>query len=138
MLPQITMEQLAIRFNRCSLHEEAEHVANLASDLGEEAVQYLRCAVREGPIREAAEMVGLLSRLDPQCLMVFLPDGDLPSEGAEFLRVKAIEALGRIQEPETVSTLQRFVETKKLFTWAYPQELRIAAMQALEKLDRQW
>ena len=203
MLPQITMEQLAIRFNRCSLNQEAEHVANLASDLGEEAVQYLRRAARGGPIREAAEMVGLLSRLDPQCLMAFLParmkdfsaaaqdrvvrqvaaggairrchilmelldhvdplvmplvideigvtgdrealgrlltiaDGDLPGEGAEFLRVKAIEALGRIQEPETVTTLQRFVETKKLFIWAYPQELRIAAMQALEKLDPQW
>src|SRR5438105_7709310 len=73
MLPQITMEQLAIRFNRCSLNQEAEHVANLASDLGEEAVQYLRRAARGGPIREAAEMVGLLSRLDPQCLMAFLP-----------------------------------------------------------------
>ena len=35
MLPQTTMEQLAIRFNRCSLRDESEHVANLASDLGE-------------------------------------------------------------------------------------------------------
>jgi hypothetical protein len=73
MLPQSTMEQLAICFNRCSLREESEHVANLASDLGEEAVQYLRSTVRGGPVKEAAEMVGLLSRLNPQCLMVFLP-----------------------------------------------------------------
>jgi hypothetical protein len=203
MLPQTTMEQLAIRFNRCSLRDESEHVANLASDLGEEAVQYLRSTVRGGPVREAAEMVGLLSRLDPQSLMVFLPgrmkdfssaaqdrvvrqlsaggaarrchilmelldhvdplamplvideigvsgdrealgrllniaDGDLPTGGAEFLRVKAIEALGRIRAPETLTTLKRIAESKRMFSWAYPQELRIAAMQALEKLDPEW
>jgi hypothetical protein len=203
MLPQTTMEQLAIRFNRCSLRDESEHVANLASDLGEEAVQFLRSTVRGGPVREAAEMVGLLSRLDPQSLMVFLPsrmkdfpaasqdrvarqvsasgavrrchillelldhvdplvmplvideigvtgdrealgrlltiaDGDLPNGAAEFLRVKAIEALGRINAPETLTTLKRIVETKKMFSWSYPQELRIAAMQALEKLDPEW
>lgn len=203
MLPQTTMEQLAIRFNRCSLRDESEHVANLASDLGEEAVQYLRSTVRGGPVKEAAEMVGLLSRLDPQSLMVFLPsrmkdfspaaqdrvvrqvsasgaarrchilmelldhvdplvmplvideigvtgdrealgklltvaDGDLPVGGSEFLRVKAIEALGRIHAPETLTTLKRIVETKKMFSWSYPQELRIAAMQALEKLDPEW
>ena len=203
MLPQTTMEQLAIRFNRCSLRDESEHVANLASDLGEEAVQYLRSTVRGGAVKEAAEMVGLLSRLDPQSLMVFLPsrmkdfspaaqdrvvrqvsasgaarrchilmelldhvdplvmplvideigvtgdrealgklltvaDGDLPVGGSEFLRVKAIEALGRIHAPETLTTLKRIVETKKMFSWGYPHELRIAAMQALEKLDPDW
>jgi len=203
MLPQTTMEQLAIRFNRCGLRDESEHVANLASDLGEEAVQYLRSTVRGGPVKDAAEMVGLLSRLDPQSLMVFLPsrmkdfspaaqdrvvrqvsaggaprrchilmelldhvdplvmplvideigvtgdrealgrlltmaDGDLPNGGAEFLRVKAIEALGRIHAPETLTTLKRIVETKRMFSWTYPHELRIAAMQALEKLDPEW
>ena len=203
MLPQTTMEQLAIRFNRCSLRDESEHVANLAADLGEEAVQYLRSTVRGGPVKEAAEMVGLLSRLDPQSLMVFLPsrmkdfapaaqdrvvrqvsasgaarrchilmelldhvdplvmplvideigvtgdrealgklltvaDGDLPAGGSEFLRVKAIEALGRIHAPETLTTLKRIVETKKMFSWGYPHELRIAAMQALEKLEPEW
>ncbi|HKW65333.1 MAG TPA: hypothetical protein VJN89_22470 [Candidatus Acidoferrum sp.] len=203
MLPQTTMEQLSIRFNRCSLRDESEHVANLASDLGEEAIQYLRSTVRSGPVKEAAEMVGLLSRLDPQSLMVFLParmkdfspaaqdrvvrqvsasgaarrchillelldhvdplvmplvideigvtgdrealgklltiaDGDLPVGGSEFLRVKTIEALGRIHAPETLTTLKRIVETKKMFSWGYPHELRVAAMQALEKLDPEW
>ncbi|HEX2663038.1 MAG TPA: hypothetical protein VHM93_09425 [Candidatus Acidoferrum sp.] len=203
MLPQSTMEQLASRFNRCTLRDESEHVANLASDLGEEAVQSLRSTVRGGPVKEAAEMVGLLSRLDPQSLMVFLPgrmkdfpgaaqdrvvrqvsasgaarrcqilmelldhvdplvmplvidevgltgdreplgrlltiaDGDLPNGAAELLRIRAIEALGRIHARETLTTLKRIVETKKMFTWAHAQEVRIAAMQALEKLDPVW
>src|SRR5438132_7920226 len=73
LLPQTTMEQLSARFNRCSLRDDSEHVANLAADMGEEAVQYLRSTVRGGPIAEAVEMAGLLSRLDPESVRIFLP-----------------------------------------------------------------
>lgn len=203
LMPQTAMEQLATRFNRCSLRDDAEQVANLAADLGEEGLQYLRSTVRGGPVAEAVEMVGLLSKLDPQAVEVFLPgrmkdfprtsqdrmvrqisasgaparcrillelldhvdplvmplaideigvtadrealgrlltivDGDLPAGAGTYLRVKAVEALGRINAPEAVTTLRRIVEAKKIFGWAQPQELRIAAMQALEKLDPDW
>ncbi len=203
LLPQSTMEQLASRFNRCSLRDDAEHIANLATDLGEEAVQYLRSTVRSGPVPEATEMVGLLSKIDPQAVEVFLPgrvknfprisqdrvvrqlsasgapgrcrillklldhvdplvmpmvvdeigvtadrealgrlmnivDGDLPAGAGPFLRVRAAEALGRIHAPESVAALKRIVETKKVFGWAHPEELRIAALQALEKLNPVW
>jgi hypothetical protein len=202
-LPQTAMEQLATRFNRCQLRDDVENVANLAHDLGEEAVQYVRGTVRGGPLAEAVEMVGLLARLDPQATEVFLPgriedfprtaqdrivrqlaasgaqgrcrillaildhvdplvmplvvdeigmtaerealgrlltiaDGDLPAHAAPFLRVKAIEALGRLDAGEAVNTLKRIVETRKIFGWQYAQELRIAAMQALERLDPAW
>jgi hypothetical protein len=185
------------------LREDSEHVANLASDLGEEGIQYLRSTVRGGPVAEAVEMAGLLSRLDPESVMVYLPgrmkdfprasqdrivrqisasgavrrchillelldfvdpmvaplvideigvtsdrealgklltiaDGDLPNGGGQYLRVKAIEALGRINAQESSTTLKRIAEAKKVFSWAYPQELRIAALQALERLDREW
>src|SRR5712692_1457419 len=73
LLPQTTMEQLANRFNRASLRDDAEHIANLAADLGEEGLQHLRSTVRGGPVVEAAELVGLLSKLDPQAVEVFLP-----------------------------------------------------------------
>src|SRR5258708_18421364 len=73
MLPQTTMEQLSVRFNRCSLRDDSEHVANLAADLGEEAVQHLRSTGRGGGTLGDPESVGLLSRLDPQSVMVYLP-----------------------------------------------------------------
>lgn len=203
MLPHAAMEQLAARFNRCSLRDDMEHVANLAHDLGEEGLQYLRSTVRAGPITEAVEMAGLLSKLDAQAVQVFLPgrikeftrsaqdrvirqisassapercrillelldhvdplvmplvideigvaadrgamprlltivDGDLPQGGGQYLRVKAIEALGRINAPESIRSLKRILEAKKVFGFAHPQELRIAALQALEKLDPDW
>ena len=70
--------------------------------------------------------------------MLTIADGDLPVNAAPFLRVKAIEALGRLDAAEAVSTLKRIVETRKIFGWQYPQELRIAAMQALGRLDAAW
>jgi hypothetical protein len=203
LLPQTSMEQLATRFNRCSMREDCGHVANLAGDLGEEALQYLRSAVRGGSAAEAVEMAGLLSRLDPESVIMHLPrrmkdfaraaqdrivrqisasgserrcqillalldhvdpsvmplvideigvtadrealgklltvaDGDLVAGASPYLRVKAIEALGRINAPESISTLKRIVETKKMFGWYHPQELRISALQALFKLDGEW
>jgi hypothetical protein len=202
-LPQTAMEQLAGRFNRCQYREDLENVANLAQDLGEEALQYLRSTVRGGPQAEAVDMVGMLARLDPQAAQVFLPgrikdfsraaqdrivrqisacgapercrlllnvldhvdplvmplvldeigmtedrealgrlltlaDGDLPPGAGQFLRVKAIEALGRLEAPESVSALKRILESRKVFGWANAQELRIAALQVLEKLDPDW
>ncbi len=200
LLPQQAMENLAARFNRCQLRDDAEHVANLAHDLGEEVVQFLRSAVRGGTITESVEMIGLLCRLDPQAVEVFLPsrvknfpraaqdrtirqisasgapsrcaillklldhvdpilmplvvdeigvsgdrdavgrlqnivDGDLPAGAGPFLQVKAIEAIGRIHAPEAARSLMRILEARKVFGWSHPQELRIAALQALEKLN---
>ena len=200
LLPQTAMEQITARFNRCALREDAEHIANLAADLGEQGLQYLRSTMRGGPAAEAADIVGILSKLDPQAIEVFLPsrlkdfprtsqdriirqiavsnapgrcrilleiidhvdpllmplvvdeigvtgdrealgklltivDGDLPPGSSAYLQVRAIESLGRIHAPESVKTLERVLAAKKTFGWAYPQELRIAALQALEKLD---
>jgi hypothetical protein len=70
--------------------------------------------------------------------LLTIADGDLPTGGGQYLRIKAIEALGRIQAPESASTLKRLADAKKVFGWLQPQELRIAALQALEKLDPDW
>src|SRR5256714_11533136 len=70
--------------------------------------------------------------------LLTIADGDLPTGCGPYLRVKAVEALGRINAPESVSTLKRIAESKKVFGWLHPQELRIAALQALEKLDPEW
>jgi hypothetical protein len=203
LLPQSSMELLAARFNRCSLRDDAEQVANLALELGEEGLKHMRGAIRSGPANQAAEMVGLLSKLDPQALAVALParmkdfpraaqdrivrqlassggpsrcrillellnhvdpllmpmvideigvtgerealarlmtilDGDLPKGATPYLRVKAAEALGRINVPESSAVLRRILEERKAFRWTHPQEIRIAAWQALDKLDPAW
>jgi len=70
--------------------------------------------------------------------LLTIVDGDLPAGAGPYLQVKAIEALGRIHAPESITTLKRVVDSKKMFGWAHPQELRIAALQALVGLEPDW
>jgi PilZ domain-containing protein len=67
-----------------------------------------------------------------------LAEGDILPEGSEYLRVKAIEALGRMRASGAAGHLRRFVESRKAFGWAYPEEIRTAAAQSLMKLDPEW
>jgi hypothetical protein len=101
-------------------------------------------------------LLGLLDHVDPLVMplvvdeigmtgdreglgrLLTLADGDLPPGGALYLRVKALEALARLHAPESIATLRRIAESRKVFGWANPQELRIAAFQALAKLDPEW
>jgi hypothetical protein len=67
-----------------------------------------------------------------------LAEGDILPDGPHYLRVKAIEALGRMRAFGAVGHLRRFVEARKGFGWAYAEEIRMAAAQALMKLDPEW
>ena len=84
-----------MRFNRCQYREDPDNVANLAQDLGEEALQYLRSTVRGGPHADAIEMVGMLARLDPQAAQVFLPGRikDFPRPGQDRM-IRQISGCG--------------------------------------------
>jgi hypothetical protein len=197
------MEQLALKFSRCSLREDCDHIASLAGELGDEGLSHLRGSLRTGSVPDAVEAVGLMSRLQPMAVLEFLPgrmggisrtaqermirqiaasgapergqlilsvfdlldpavlslavdeigmssdrqvlgrllciaDGDLTVSGSAFLRVKAVEALGRLECPESASVLRRIVEARQMWRWIEPQELRIAAMQALQRIDPEW
>jgi hypothetical protein len=52
-----------------------------------------------------------------------------------LIQVKAVESLGRLREPESVSVLRTLLEAKKMWKWTHHRELRIAAAQALAKID---
>jgi hypothetical protein len=67
-----------------------------------------------------------------------LVNGAILPDSSEFLRVKAIEALGRIRAPGTVERLRHFLEDRKTFGWAHPDEVRTAVAQALAKIDPEW
>jgi HEAT repeat protein len=52
-----------------------------------------------------------------------------------LLQVKAVESLGRLREADAVPVLRNLLESKKMWKWAAHRELRIAAAQALAKID---
>ncbi len=52
-----------------------------------------------------------------------------------FTRVKAIEALGRLRASAAAPLFQQMMEARQLWRWSYAEELRIAAAQALMRVD---
>jgi hypothetical protein len=53
-----------------------------------------------------------------------------------FTRIKAVEALGRLRASGASALFQHILETKQVWRWVYPNELRIAAAQALIRVDQ--
>jgi len=86
----------------------------------------------------AIDEIGMCGDVDTASLLLRIAEGEVLSQSADYLRVKAIEALGRMRAPAAAGHLRRFVEARKTFGWAYPEEIRTAAAQALMKLDPAW
>ncbi len=76
---------------------------------------------------------------DPSAVphLIRLAAGEVPAASA-YLRLKAIEALGRLRAPEAAKLLRHIGEAKHFWGWVHPSELRIVAAQALQKTDPDW
>jgi hypothetical protein len=197
---QASVEHLSERFFRCMRREECDRIIDIVKELGTPAQEQLREMVRTGQPRQAASVVGLLSRLDVPTLLELLPtrlpewnrfyhdvvvrqvaygaahdrgrsllelleildplvlpqaideigmSGDrsavpplvVMAESGEtqgrsaLLQLKAVESLGRLRENEAIPVLRNLLEAKKMWRWSHHRELRIAAAQALVKID---
>jgi hypothetical protein len=86
----------------------------------------------------ALDEIGMCGDPSTAAKLVLLAEGEILPEGPDYMRVKAIEALGRMRAPEAADHLRHFVESRKTFGWAYPDEIRTAAAQSLVKLDPEW
>jgi hypothetical protein len=197
---QASTEHLSERFFRCMRREECDRMVEVVRELGSPALGHLRELLSTGQPRQAAAVVGLLSRLDVPTLLELLATrlkdwnrfyhdmvvrqiafGAAPDRGRTLLelleildplvvpqaldeigmsgdrtaappllviaesgeahgrppllQVKAVESLGRLREPESVHVLRGLLESKKMWKWLNHRELRIAAAQALTKID---
>lgn len=197
---QAAVEHLADRFFRCLRRDECDRMVELVRSLDKPALTQLREMLRTGQPRQAASVVGLLSRLDVHTLLELLPvrlpefnrfyhdvvvrqiaygaasdrgrtllelleildplvipqavdeigmSGDRGAVGqlvimarsgetegrSPFLQLKAIESLGRLRDTEATNVLREQLETKKMWKWSHHREIRIAAAQALAKID---
>jgi hypothetical protein len=52
-----------------------------------------------------------------------------------YIRLKAIEALGRLRASAANPALQTILEARQVWRWQYPSELRVAAAQSLLRID---
>src|SRR5207245_11269663 len=70
---QAAIEHLADRFFRCMRREECDRMVDLVKELGPPGLQQLREMLRTGQPRQAASVVGLLSRVDVATMVELMP-----------------------------------------------------------------
>ena len=86
----------------------------------------------------ALDEIGMCGDCETAPKLLQLVEGEILPQAPDYLKVKAIEALGRMRAPSAIDHLRRFVEARKAFGWTYPEEIRMAAAQALVKCDPEW
>jgi hypothetical protein len=86
----------------------------------------------------AIDEIGLSE--DKTCIpaMLHMGEGDIGRGSGPFVRLKAVEALGRLKAQEAADLLHGMSEARRVFHWSQPAELRLAAVQALAKIDPAW
>jgi hypothetical protein len=86
----------------------------------------------------AIDEIGMSGEQGSDMRLLRLAEGDLPKDGTGYLRLKAIEALGRLRTSGAEVVLRKIAEARKAFRWANQSELRLVAAQAMEKIDPEW
>ena len=85
----------------------------------------------------ALDEIGMSEDSTPAPLLLSIAGGELPRFGAQFLRVKALEALGRLRAADAVPLLRKLVESEEYQGSYTHREFRIVAAQSLDKIDRE-
>jgi hypothetical protein len=87
---------------------------------------------------EAVDEIGMCGDRAPSPRLIRIVENESRQPGQPYLQLKAIEALGRLREPKAESLLRPLAEARRIWRWKFPRELRITAVQALQKIDPEW
>ena len=158
LMPQATLQYLTNRFGHCGFREDCELLGTMARGLGDDATHRLVETLQTAPATEAAEVIGLLSQLDPDAVEQLLPSrleqwpraahdrtvrqlSSVPAEQRarllmalyDFLdvviRPLAIDEMGMSGRPECIAKLMHLVDDDQT-----PGFARVKATEALGRL----
>jgi hypothetical protein len=83
----------------------------------------------------ALDEIGMSGDKDAVPALIKLAQGTGPAATSGFLRLKAIEALGRLHDKLALDVLARIVTDRSFLSYKEPRELRIAAAQSMRRID---
>jgi hypothetical protein len=86
----------------------------------------------------AIEEIGMSGDIGLSSQLFLIAEAEGRSTLEDYLRLKAIEGLGRLRSPAGHELLRSFVADKRGWRRGWHAEVRIAAFQALEKIDPKW
>jgi hypothetical protein len=86
-------------------------------------------------VPQALDEIGMSGDRSAAPPLIVMAEAGETQGRSPLLQLKAIEALGRLREPDAVPVLKNLFESKRMFKYAQHRELRIAAAQSLAKID---
>ena len=136
--PSILLELLPGRmseFNRFYQDVIVRQIAyGAAPDRGSTLLEFLEL-LDALILPEAIDEIGMSQDRSASASLIALATTGEAHSRPPFVQLKAVESLGRLRETDAVPVLRNIVEEKKMFGFAQHKELRIAAIQALSKID---
>lgn len=82
--------------------------------------------------------IGISGEPSAAMRLLRMAEGDLPGDATDYLRLQAVEALGRLRAPGAEAVLRKIAEARRAWRWAEPAELRLVAAQAMTRIDPEW
>ena len=105
-----------------------------ASDRGRTLLEILEI-LDPAVVPQALDEIGMSGDRSAAPPLIVMAGAGETQGRSPLLQLKAIEALGRLREPDAVPVLRNLFESKRMLKWQHHRELRIAAAQALAKID---
>jgi len=96
-----------------------------------ELVEYLDPLV----LPQAMDEIGMSGDRTVVPPLIVMAEAGEASGRSPLLQLKVIESLGRLRDSDAIPVLRTLLEQKKRWKWVHHRELRIAAAQALAKID---
>lgn len=86
-------------------------------------------------VPEAIDEIGLTGNPAPAIPLLDFAEGKHAAEGSPYVQLKSVEAIGRLRIAGAEDMLIELVSRKSLIGFSHPRELRVAAMQALQRIN---
>lgn len=138
LAPEVLHLHLVPRLIRWEHQRQDAAVKAIAFSGGRERVRLLQTLsehVHPYVLPLVLDEIGATSEAHAAPWLVRLAAGEALQAADLYIRVKAIEALGRIGSPIALPLLARLVESRRFWRWVNPREVRLCALQALARID---
>ena len=136
--PQLVNDELPSRLRGWARQYQDSAVRQIAASGAEVRGELLLDLINQLDsliVPEAIDEIGLSGSNVPASPLMELAAGMGAATASPYVQLKAVEALGRLRTAGAESLLVDLLQHRTLLTWAQPRELRVAAMQALQRVN---
>jgi hypothetical protein len=136
--PQMLVDQLPERLHGWARQHQDSAVRQIAASGSANRGELLLQLINQLDtliLPEAIDEIGLSGENVPATPLMELAAGMGVATASPYVQLKAVEALGRLRMGGAEALLIDLLQHRTLLAWAQPRELRVTAMQALQRIN---